>query len=84
MSYKRRREDVKRYKRLEKETNNGWPCYAYKHNGHWKRYWKSDGKNSLYASLKKYSRRLSRRIYNRNLGDKTPYSKIYDPYWNLW
>lgn len=84
MSYQRRREDVKRYKRLRRETDNGWPCYAYIHNGHWKRYWKSDGRHSLYANLKKRSRRKSRRLYNRNLGDRTPYGKIDDPVWDLW
>lgn len=84
MSYQRRREDIKRYKRLERETNNGWPQFAYKKNGHWTRYWKSEGRNSIYANLKKHSRRRSRRVYSRNMGEKIPYKKIYDPYWNLW
>lgn len=85
MSYKRKSEDKKRYKKLYYKTNNGYPPAVYfkywVKKPHLVRFWKSQGKNSCYAFCKKYARKKARNYANRNgFYEK----KIVDPMYMAW
>lgn len=87
MSYQRKQEDKRRNEKLFKDSRDaGYPCpiWPSRDDTHYKRYWKSDGKSSVWAVFKKQSHKAARRKYKKNLDDKTSYNKMFDLWWNVY
>lgn len=84
MSYKRKQEEKKRYRRLEKQVQSYPPAVFYTYwrsNPHWRRYWKSQGRKSCWASNKRYARRKARVAAKRT---DVYTNKICDPWYMTW
>jgi hypothetical protein len=85
MSYRRKQEDVKRYKQLRANMSRGYPqpvWYAYwRTNPHWVRYTKSQGKKSCYAWAKRYARKKAR-LHMKRTDVYT--NKVADPCYIAW
>lgn len=83
MSYKRKEQERKRYRRLFNRMSGGYPQPIWwdKDKGCWVRIWKSKGKGSCYAWAKKYSRNKARcRAKRTDVYTK----KAADPYYIAW
>ena len=84
MSYKRKQEEKKRYKRML-QSNPGYPppvFYTYwRSRPHWKRFWKSQGRTSSWASNKKWARRKARLMAKRT---DIYTNKVADPWYMTW
>ena len=84
MSYQRKQEEKKRYRKLVKQ-DPGYPqpvFYTYyRSNPHWKRYWKSQGRTSAWAWNKKYARRKARLMAKRT---DIYTNKVADPWYMTW
>ena len=80
MSYKRKQDEKLRFKRLLREACYGYPWALNEKQSrnslHYVRLYKSSGKHSSWA--------INKKRYNRNLGDKTNYHKIYPLWWKVW
>lgn len=85
MSYQRKREDIRRYKKLKANHGDSYPppvWYAYwRENPHWVRYSKSQGKKSFYAWAKRYARKKAR-VHMKRTGVYT--NKHVDPVYMTW
>ena len=83
MSYSRKQFDNHKFKKLAKESCNGWKggCWYSQYRGHYVRFYKSRGRTSRYAYCKKYARKRMRHFANKNGW----YSKKeYDLIWTCW
>lgn len=79
----RKLEDEERLKKLAENSGGGYPMPVYynEHKGRYIRLWKSEGKRSAWAIIKRVSRRRIRCRSNR-LGYYS--KKLDDLWWNFW
>jgi len=83
MSYSRKQFDKKKLKKLAEENSawSGGGSYYSERKGRYIRFWKSHGKNSIYAIYKKRARKKARKYLAKN-GFWT--KKADDLWWNVW
>ena len=82
MSYNRKQFDKRKLKKLASKCS-GWcgGSYYNERKGCYIRFWKSQGKNSIYAFFKRESRRKARRYFKKyGFWSK----KSDDLWWNVW
>ena len=82
MNYKSKQFEKRKLKKLAEESP-WWSGGSYynERKGRYIRYWKSTGKNSLWATCKKYARKKAR-LYLKKYGVYT--KKADDLWWNVW